>query len=263
MTPFSPEHHALLAALTPRSLSAWWVVLQPLVLSWAQASAWRRGLVGEDRAEVFADAAVRIIERVQAGALDALGPAEAEQRVRGWTDDVARSHARRRARNQGRAAEVEVADLAVSAESARTTPAEGAWTATAHLAPVRRLVVLLDVDPASVGLAAIADAVAASGPASGRRWRGLTRDTPATRALLGPWTLLAADWRARRPGGRRAGGLRRELAWILRGPPGSTDPSAWAAHDEGRALNWLDQQRSRARAELRDQLSLRAERAAA
>jgi hypothetical protein len=214
--------------------------------------------------DVVSEVLLRIYERVLEDAYAVpCTTAEATRRVLDHVDNLVRAHVRTRQREEARlralgeaadrlpAADADHAERQAEAALARR---EAALIRRIPASAVQRLVVLLHVHPEQVGVADLRPALAASGlrrHGGAPRQVGLTRDLAALRRLLSVWLprgTLLADVAG---GTGRHGPLRLWLAWILRGPPGSSDIAAWPARERARALNWLDQQLSRGRRALR------------
>jgi hypothetical protein len=105
------------------------------------------------------------------------------------------------------------------------------------LAPVDRFVLACQTYPDEVTLEDTLEATAAD--------NGLTRPAEETFERLVAW----------RASGVTGGEWTRQLAFILRGPPGVLDPSQWDPKRAKAARDWLDKRRSRALEALREQLA--------
>jgi len=269
-SPFSSGHMALVRPLPAssgsrlRAASAWLEIALPRIEAHARRRAWRRGVDAQDIDDVVAAVLLRIHERVLDGDYaDLIDGVAALQQVQDHVDHCIRAHVRRARRDaravqpMGTAAErvprvgAEPTDAWMQARVAR---AEAGLIRDLPGSPVRRLIILLHVHPEELRPDDLARAVAASRTelrGGEVRQLGLTRGLPELQARLATWLPRGPELPETRRGSRRRAVLRQWLAWILRGPPGSTDIGCWSDEDAQRGLNWLDQQQSRGRAALR------------
>lgn len=121
--------------------------------------------------------------------------------------------------------------------------------------PVRLLAWGLEHQPGEIVRGDVEAAVGTSGRRRGRQTEqpGATRDEAlgVTRVASELWTLVLearTRWEGEAPSRAQR---RREVAFVLRGPPEVTELELWSPAALRAGLGWLDQQRRRARVELR------------
>jgi DNA-directed RNA polymerase specialized sigma24 family protein len=247
-----------------RVAGRWLEAALPRLTPYARRRAWRRGVVHGQIDDVVSDVVLRIYERVLADAYaEPCDSQESTRRVLDHIDNVIRVHVRSWKRVEAPLRAVGVAadalpdspwDPADAWAAAELVQDESSLIRALPISDVQRLVVLLHVHPEQVELSDVEAAIARSGRrirAGAARHVGLTRSVEDTRSLLVSWLprgTMLADLTGTIG---RHGPVRLWLAWILRGPRGSTDPTRWPEAKRERAVNWLDQQLSRGRRALR------------
>lgn len=270
LIPFSSAHMRMVQPLPTspddrtRVAGRWLEAALPRLTPYARRRAWRRGVVQGQIDDVVSDVVLRIYERVLADAYaEPCDRQESTRRVLDHIDNVIRVHVRSWKRVEAPLQAVGVAadalpdspwDPADAWAAADQVQAESRLIRSLPVSDVHRLVVLLHVHPEQVALSDVEAAVARSGSrmrAGATQHVGLRRSVEDTRSLLVAW-LPRGTMLAELTGTiGRHGPVRLWLAWILRGPRGSTDPALWPEADRERAVNWLDQQLSRGRRALR------------
>jgi len=263
--PFSSAHLRILddlprePCLRERDAGRFVVIGEPVMVEAGRRSARRR--TGWRRSLRDADALVlsKIYIHILQGRYSGLAGDEAKQaRIFADIDNCVRAEVAREARRRRRLAPIgSHAERLVSGdpdylaleEELERVESEVALLRSLDMSPVDRLLLLLLIHPAHVDLADVEKAVAGSRVVlrQGRvRYDGLTRSAAETQLLVerlvcapfGPEEGLT--FRARKARQRK------RLAWTLRGPRGSLDPSDWPDRERLRAENWLDHRRTTA-----------------